>query len=265
MAEQKLLRGVHAGMKLEENLMTRVSNTGAGSAGSKTKLTALFDSRSDAEKAFHRLKNVEVSEIRLIPGFDADDAERTPERQGLWGKLEDWLSDEDRAIYTEGLRRGGYFVSVEVGNDNYDLAHAILDDEGTVDLEERMHVWRTEGWDEKSLGQEVNTTSHGTIPATPEETRRQQYEGERGDVFAAEETSKQVPQYARRHDVSSRRVRSYDLLTSELADGPHLRDDILPTGHLLSVEEGEDHGRQTPDESRDLDQLRREQNLNKGR
>ncbi|UXS05589.1 hypothetical protein [Agrobacterium tumefaciens] len=209
--------------------MTRVSNTGVGSANStcsKTKLTALFDSRSDAEKAFHRLKNVEVSEVRLIPGFDADDAERTPDRQGLWGKLEDWLSDEDRAIYTEGLRRGGYFVSVEVGNDNYDLAHAILDDEGTVDLEERMHVWRTEGWDEKGLSQKIKTTSHGSTPATPEENRRQQNEGERGDVFAAEKTSKQVEQYARRLDVSSRRVRSYDLLTSEFADDPYSRDDI---------------------------------------
>jgi uncharacterized protein (TIGR02271 family) len=56
------------------------------------------------------------------------------------------MPDEDRYTYAEGLRRGGYLLSVNVTDAQYDKALDILDDEGTIDIDERAQTWRSEGW-----------------------------------------------------------------------------------------------------------------------
>ncbi len=57
-----------------------------------------------------------------------------------------FLPDEDRHTYAEGLRRGGYLVSVHAGDADYERVIDILDDEGTIDIDERSSSWRAEGW-----------------------------------------------------------------------------------------------------------------------
>ena len=58
----------------------------------------------------------------------------------------DWfLPDEDRGTYAEGLRRGGYLISVEATDEQYERVIDILDDEGTIDIDERAELlagWR---------------------------------------------------------------------------------------------------------------------------
>lgn len=116
-------------------------------------LTAFFDSRDDAEKAIERLKDAGITadSIRFLPGYEADGdgaAVASDERSGFWSKLEDWLfPDDDRAVYAEGLNRGGFLVSVQVDDASYDTAHDILDDEGSIDMDERADHWRREGWE----------------------------------------------------------------------------------------------------------------------
>ena len=56
------------------------------------------------------------------------------------------MPDEDRYTYAEGLRRGGYLVTVNAGSAHYDRALDILDDDGTIDIGEREQSWRSEGW-----------------------------------------------------------------------------------------------------------------------
>jgi uncharacterized protein (TIGR02271 family) len=118
-------------------------------------VTAFFDSRSDAEQAVERLSEAGVSRdnIRFMPGDerdptdnDANTSART-EPRGFWDSLGDWfLPEEDRGTYAEGLSRGGYLISVEASDAQYERVLDILDDEGTIDIDERANSWREEGW-----------------------------------------------------------------------------------------------------------------------
>jgi uncharacterized protein (TIGR02271 family) len=133
--------------------------TSGMTSGSTTRrmITAFFETRSDAEEAMRRLEAAGVARerIRLIPGTERDtDAAASPDARslddagtGFWDSLRDlFLPDEDRATYAEGLRRGGYLVSVNASDAEYERVLDILDDEGTIDLDERAASWRAEGW-----------------------------------------------------------------------------------------------------------------------
>ncbi|MBB3019484.1 uncharacterized protein (TIGR02271 family) [Microvirga lupini] len=126
-----------------------------GSA-SRRLVTAFFDSRTDAEQAISRLHAAGIARegIRLTAS-DQDggtsrgtDTQSFPEASaGLWDSLRDlFLPDEDRHTYAEGLRRGGYLVSVHASEADYERVIDILDDEGTIDIDERSSSWRSEGW-----------------------------------------------------------------------------------------------------------------------
>ncbi|MPR10976.1 DUF2382 domain-containing protein [Microvirga tunisiensis] len=78
---------------------------------------------------------------------DEAGASSRPEPRGFWGSLGDWLlPDEDRHVYTEGLSRGGYLISVTTGDEHYARVMAILDSEDAIDIDEQAESWRAEGW-----------------------------------------------------------------------------------------------------------------------
>jgi uncharacterized protein (TIGR02271 family) len=116
-------------------------------------VTAFFDSRDDAEEAIARLESEGIARgsIRLVPSDEQntgrDTASAGDANKGFWESLGDlFLPDEDRYTYAEGLRRGGYLVTVNVSDAEYERALDILDDEGTIDIDERAASWRSEGW-----------------------------------------------------------------------------------------------------------------------
>jgi len=123
-------------------------------------VTAFFDSRMDAEEAISRLHAAGIARdgIRLTPSDQGTetsggtsrgtDTQSFPEASvGLWDSLRDlFLPDEDRHTYAEGLRRGGYLVTVDASDADYERVIDILDDEGTIDIDERASSWRSEGW-----------------------------------------------------------------------------------------------------------------------
>lgn len=53
---------------------------------------------------------------------------------------------EEADVYAEGVRRGGTLVTVSTDEENASRAHAILDRDGAVDVEERAQVYRNEGF-----------------------------------------------------------------------------------------------------------------------
>jgi uncharacterized protein (TIGR02271 family) len=120
--------------------------------------------------------------IRFMPGDERDPSEndagtttRTQPR-GFWDSLGDWfLPDDDRSTYAEGLSRGGYLLSVEATDAQYERVLDILDDEGTIDIDERASSWREEGWtggttttgrDDVLTGSTANLTT-GDAATTP--------------------------------------------------------------------------------------------------
>jgi len=151
--------------------MSFESNMGAGSMGSGTMgsgqtrtITAFFDSRTDAEEAIQRLVSAGISResVRMVEGGQSSGGSSVGQSSGgasvsqssygesgsgFWDALKDlFLPEEDRYTYAEGLRRGGYLVTVNAPDAYYEQAIDILDDEGTVDIDERASSWRSEGW-----------------------------------------------------------------------------------------------------------------------
>ena len=134
-------------------------------------ITAFFDSRTDAEEAVRRLHGAGVSRdsIQFVPGSERD-ADQTASGDtnslgdasvGFWDSLRDlFLPDEDRATYAEGLRRGGYLVSVSASDAEYERVLDILDDEGTIDIDERADSWRSEGWTGRSTDARAGSAAH---------------------------------------------------------------------------------------------------------
>lgn len=225
--------------------MTTLYNDGAPSiagARAKSTLTAFFDSRSDAEAAVDNLKEAGVTDVRLLPGYEADgEGPAAAEGSGFWSRLGDWFfPDEDRDVYAEGLRRGGFLVSASVDRSTYDTAHDILDNEGSIDMDERAVLWRTEGW---TAG------------------RDQQAAATRDDVFqadAAAGAATGVGGYTRSAEATSPRVRAYDL-TEELPND--VVDDVLPTGHQRDVSEGDGPAGGRKSQGQSTDDLRQGQIL----
>jgi uncharacterized protein (TIGR02271 family) len=151
------------------------------SIGRRT-ITAFFDHMKDAENAIERLAQAGVPRrsISLVPGAGGEQATHASESMGFWEALKDmFFPDEDRAIYAEGLRRGGYMVTVQTDSAHYDTAIGIMDDEGTVNLDERAESWRKEGWTGSAQfpGRSTGTAHAGTgkeeevIPVTEEQLR----------------------------------------------------------------------------------------------
>ncbi|APO78284.1 hypothetical protein AM571_PC00546 (plasmid) [Rhizobium etli 8C-3] len=227
----------------------------------KSVLTAFFDSQSEAEDAVERLKEAGVTDVRLMPGYEADAEKATVEgydRGRFWYRLEGWLlPDEDRAVYAEGLRRGGFLVSASVDEATYETAHDILDDEGAIDMDERADLWRSEGWDVM----QPNRNELGDAD------RDQAAFGSRDDVFepdAAARSRTSAGRYMRGGGSTPSRVRAYKL-DEEVPVDEHLDSDILPTGHQQTVAEGQDPAERELRQSQDLGGLRQEQTFPRSR
>ena len=132
----------------------------SGTAMNTRHLTAFFDTRADAEEASARLRELGLPEqsVRLTGGEEFSSAETAPattESKGFWERISDFLmSDDDSATYAEGLRRGGYLLTVsDIPEAHFDRVVDILDDEGSVDLDERSESWRAEGWQGTAAGE----------------------------------------------------------------------------------------------------------------
>ena len=129
-------------------------------------LTAFFDDRSDASEAVENLVSFGVprSSIRILPDettgtgtsrsnsdttydMEADQGTSYDNSKGFWESLGDWFfPDDDRSTYTEALNRGGIMVTATVDDSLVTKASDILEERGSIDIDERSQTWRTEGW-----------------------------------------------------------------------------------------------------------------------
>jgi stress response protein YsnF len=145
-------------------------------------ITAFFDNRADAERAVATLTSDGISSdsIRMVEGNDPDAASSAtvPEEKGFFESLGDlFMPDDDRHSYAEGLRRGGYLVSVQTGSANVERVIDILDADGSVNMDERTESWRSEGWSGAAAGGVTSGANpaigqgDGTIEVVEEEMR----------------------------------------------------------------------------------------------
>lgn len=130
----------------------RSEGTGMTGSASHHGVAAMFRTREQAQRAVDALVEEGFSrdEIRMVEGSTSisgySDTTSSAD-EGFWASLRDlFFPDDDRHVYAEGLRRGGYLVSVRTTADSYERAADILDDEGTLDLDESEAAWRSQGW-----------------------------------------------------------------------------------------------------------------------
>ena len=149
--------------------------------GAQRIITAFFDNKKDASEAVERLTRLGLTRdnIKMVEGSphgapstaNQTSTSRSSEPRGFWESLGDlFLPDEDRYTYAEGLSRGGYLVTVKVTDAQYERALDILDDEGTVNIDERAQAWRSEGWTGWEQGSKAG---YGQSGATSSSTRNE--------------------------------------------------------------------------------------------
>jgi len=114
-------------------------------------VTAFYDDRAQAQAAVQRLTSADVpaDDVRIVEGNDpaGNAGTRPAEDKGFLDKLGDFfMPEEDRYTYAEGLHRGGYIVSARVAAEHHDRVAELLDDETSIDLDQRSNEWRSEGW-----------------------------------------------------------------------------------------------------------------------
>lgn len=133
-----------------------------------TTITALFDSRADAEAAKERLRsaNVDADNVHVHDKSSSGYKESgysTHQDRGFWDTIKNsFVPDEDRHTYEEGVRRGGVLLTADVDDDRVDEAVRVLEEANTVDIDDRSSQWRSSGWDYP--GTEA-TTGTGTASA----------------------------------------------------------------------------------------------------
>ena len=83
-------------------------------------ITALFDTRDDAEAGRQRLLDASLvaDHVRIhdkssigVTGYSS------PEQPGMWASIKNaFLPDEDRHVYEEGVCRGGYLLTASMAS-----------------------------------------------------------------------------------------------------------------------------------------------------
>ncbi len=117
-------------------------------------LTAMFPTKTEAERAGQMLVSelhVDRAMIQTSPGEGMTDAgyDKTKpyEEKGFFGSLKtQFVPDEDRYAYAEGMRRGSVLLSVQLDEAHTDRAADILERAGAVDLDQQEETWRKSGW-----------------------------------------------------------------------------------------------------------------------
>ncbi|QGG93243.1 DUF2382 domain-containing protein (plasmid) [Agrobacterium sp. MA01] len=204
--------------------MSYTNQTGQTSATNTNTITAFFDSRSDADNAVERLIDAGLprSSIQLIEGATAEavSGSRT-EESGFWAALENFFfPDDDRSTYAEGLRRGGYLVTVTgYPLDMHDTALDILDDEGSIDLDERTRAWESEGW---SRSGSITSSRSTQFENNATGYQAEQLNSEHDDVIPVVEEELRVG----KRDINNGRVRVRSYVTEmPVSENISLRDE----------------------------------------
>lgn len=119
-------------------------------------LTALFDTRADAEAGRERLlgARVDADNIKIHDNASIKEAGYSSrEEPGLWASIKHaFLPDEDRHAYEEGVRRGGFLLTADIDSDDVGEAIRALEDVNGIDIDERASLWKSEGWNPPAAG-----------------------------------------------------------------------------------------------------------------
>jgi stress response protein YsnF len=136
-------------------------------------ITAMYDDQAQAQAAQAKLvaAGFPQSSIRLTAGASTTTTEaqragsydHTRDEGGFWASLKDaFMPEEDRYTYSEGLSRGSTLLTATVEDSRVDAAMDILEEHGSVNLDDREATWRKEGWSGYTGGTTAGTGAAST-------------------------------------------------------------------------------------------------------
>jgi uncharacterized protein (TIGR02271 family) len=196
-------------------------------------VTALYDSRAEAESAKQRLEgSVDADSVRIIDQTShSDDSERGSFLSSVFG------SHDDRHTYDEGLRRGSFLLCAQVDSDeDEDRIVSLLEQTGSVDIDQRHSELRSQGWQPQTHSQAGsfaqsqvgNATQEERIPIVEEQLRVGKRTVSRGGAHVrsyVEEVPVEESVNLREEHVSiERRPVDQQLSAADLKDGNLFRD-----------------------------------------
>ena len=121
-------------------------------------ITAFYESRDYADSAANKLRalGIPASDVTVSPenardeyGLYGQDTAGTttaaaPKKTGFWASLEDMFGGtDDHHTYAEGVRRGHVLLTAHVADAQLDRAVAIVEEHGSIDLDEHEETWRS--------------------------------------------------------------------------------------------------------------------------
>lgn len=180
-------------------------------------ITALFDNQTDAEAAKAKLVSAGIpqSAIRVLAGTQGTTRtssayDHRRDEGGFWQELKDFfLPEEDRYSYSEGLSRGGTMLTVTTEQTQANRVYDILEESGSIDLEEREAAWRKEGWSGYTATGASTSGAAGTAAYTTGE--HSTAGSERDETIPVVEERLNVGKRVREH--GRVRIRSYAIET----------------------------------------------------
>lgn len=155
-------------------------------------ITAMFESRSEAEAAREQLRTDLGADARIIDKSSSGSADETGESRGFWADLKDmFVADDDRSTYEEGVNRGNFLLCAKVPEEQADRACSLLEQGNSIDIQQREQEWRSEGWSgnrnrQDSFGSTDSPRNEGKIieeqriPVVEEQLRVGKREEQRG-------------------------------------------------------------------------------------
>jgi uncharacterized protein (TIGR02271 family) len=155
-------------------------------------VVAFFDEHAKAQTALDQLEQIGVTsdQVTMLEGSKPGADGHSAKESGFLDSLKDmFMPAEDKQHYAEGLRRGGYMVSVRSDAGKPARVIEILDADGSIDMDERSGQWRSEGW---------SGDEGGTIELAEEQMRIGKRNVDHGSVrvrsyTVEEEVSQEVP------------------------------------------------------------------------
>jgi uncharacterized protein (TIGR02271 family) len=201
-------------------------------------VTALYDSRAEAEEARARLSSEVNADVEIIDQST---------QSGGRGTQDYDISEDDRHAYGEGLRRGGYLLCarVETG-ESADRIVSILEESTSVDLDERQQSWRNDGWAphgqrtgeaiSATTAQAQQTVEEERIPVIEEQLRVGKREVARGGArvrsYVREVPVHEQVQLREEHVSIERRPVEERISEADLESGGILRERVVEVSEL---------------------------------
>ena len=170
-------------------------------------IVGLFESLSEAEATRSELASAgfDQDNISLVgpeggtgastgSGLDEPSAAYASEGGGATSQLKQLgVPAHDAQLYAEGVRRDGVVVALRTPAEKVDRALEIMDDHGSIDIDDRLTTWRSEGFVHEdqdmtampaqgSADQMTTTGENGKIEVVEEQMRVGKRAVERGGV-----------------------------------------------------------------------------------